>query len=476
MIAGLSGCVSMSGLTSMTAPASNVPWTPAPQAAKLVMAVPSVQIPPELVQDQQHWTLTNLLDIGLGNNMQTRAAWSVARTAAAALGIARGSTFPKVSLDLNATKQKGSALGGRFSFDYSSLTPTASLNFLLIDFGGRGAGIEEARQALLAADWTQNAVIQNVILEIEQNYYQYLAAKALLQAQEAGLKEAEANFDAATVRHRAGVATLADTLQAKTALSRAQLDFVSTQGLIQTLKGALASTMGLPANTDYEVADELPPTLPLDQAEGMVERSIAEAQAKRPDLAAARSRTIQAETHIKTVRSSAWPTITVSGSVGNVYYSTQTSSSSLGATLLLDIPLFTGFSNEYKILQAKAEAETAEAELKSLEQEVILQVWTAYYNVKTAAQRIKTAEDLFDAAQQSYQVALGSYKEGVGSILDLLAAQSALESGRIQLIQAKADWLLSLTQFAHDTGSLALPENPAPHPLSGPDTQGEKRP
>jgi len=231
--------------------------------------------------------------------------------------------------------------------------------------------------------------------------------------------------------------------------------------------------MGLPANTDYEVADEFPPVLPLDQVEGLVERSIDQAQANRPDLAAARSRVLQAEAHIRTVRSSAWPTITASGSYGKVYYDTHVSSSSLGATLLLDIPLFSGLSVEYKILQARADADAARAQLKGLEQDVILQVWTAYYGVKTAAQKIKTARDLFDSARQSYQVALGSYKEGVGSILDLLAAQSALENARIQLIQAKTDWFLSLAQFAHDTGSLAVPENPASIPSAGPDAKGE---
>ncbi len=452
-------CVGMHSLTTRTAPAPQVPWTPPPGSEKPVITSPPAQIPPELLQSKQNWTLANLIDIGLSNNMQTRAAWTAARSAAAALGSARSAYFPRVTADLTGGRTKGSVAGGLFTFNYSSLNPAAGLSLLLFDFGGRGAGYEEARQALAAANWTHNAVIQNVILQIEESYYQYLTAKALLKAQEASLKEAETNLDAANQRHQAGVATIADVLQAKTAASSTQLAVVSTQGLIQTIVGGLANSIGLPANTIFEVADQMPESLPLERVSGEVDHFIQEAQAMRPDLAAARSRALRAEAHIRTVRSSGLPTLVANGNIGRTYYSNRPKpSNTFGASIVLDFPIFTGFSNNYQILQAKVDAETAKAEMQQLVQDVTLQVWTSYYNVNTAAQRIKTSQDLFDSAQQSYEVALATYKEGVGDILGLLSAQSSLESGRVQLIQAKTDWLLALVQFAHDTGTLGLSE------------------
>ena len=52
-------------------------------------------------------------------------------------------------------------------------------------------------------------------------------------------------------------------------------------------------------------------------------------------------------------------------------------------------------------------------------------------------------------------VALARYQAGVGTILDLLAAQAALEGARAQMIQARSDWYVSLAQLAHDTGTLS---------------------
>lgn len=450
----LAGCVNMQSLTTRTSPSPEVPWTPPSEAQKPAVSSAPLALPPDRLSSRQNWALADLIDIGLANNRQTRAAWGAARSAAAALGIARSAYAPKLGVDLNAAETQGSAFGGKISYQYGNLTPTASLSFLLLDIGGRQAAVDEARQALAAANWTQNAVIQNVVLQIEQNYYQYLTAKALVKAQDATLKEAEANVDAAEARHRAGVATIADVLQVKTALSRARLNLISTEGLIQIARGALANSMGLPATMIFDVGDELSASLPLDQISGQVDRYVENAQSQRPDLAAARSLVLAAEAGVRNVQAAGLPILSVTGSIGRVYYSTPATSGSFNAALTLDIPLFKGFSTAYQVLRAKVAAEIARAEMEKLEEDVALQVWTSYYHVKTAAQRIKTAQDLYDAAQQSYQVAFATYKEGVGSILDLLAAQSSLEEGRVQVVQAKADWLMSLVQFARDTGTL----------------------
>lgn len=450
------GCVHMDALAPRTAPSPRTAYRP-PAAVPSEVATPAFQLPPGLAAAKRPWTLIDLVDIGLSNNLQTRMAWNVARSAAAALGAARGAFFPRLAIDVNGAKTKGSAVGGRFIFDYNSLTPSAGLSWLLIDFGGRSGLTEEARDALAAANWAQNAVLQNVILLIEQNYYQYVAAIALLSAQETSRDEAVKNLEAAEARRAAGVATLADTLQTRTVLSRIQLDLVSTQGLIQTMKGALANSLGLPADAEFEIVAELPDSLPVTDAAGSVERRIAEALAHRPDLAAARALAMKAAAHVGAVRAQGLPTINFSGSFGRIYYDTPAQSSSLSAALVLDIPLSRGGTAAYQTLQAELDAETARDQLKKTELDVGLQVWTSYFNIQTSAQRIRTAQDLLNLARQSYDVVLGSYKEGVSSVLDLLAAQSALENGRVQLVQAKAQWLLSLVQFARDSGTLDPP-------------------
>lgn len=460
-------------MTKGTADSPAHVWTPSSQEKKPSPVIPSPVIPPELQAPQRPWTLSDVVDVGLANNPRTRAAWNTARAASAAVSLSLGAYLPRIDLSLPGTKQKAAFAGGRFIVEQTTLTPSASLNLLLFDFGRREADVKAARSVLEAANWTQNAVYQGVILQIESAYYEYLSAKALLEAQQTSLQGAQANYEAANARHQAGVATIADVLQAKTALSNVELEIVTTEGLIQIFHGVLANSMGLPADAQFEISDTLPESIPFDCVDRQVELCIKEAEAARPDLAASRATVLAAEAGIRKAKSTFFPTFFLSGNIGRIYYQgSAVSNPFYTIAVSVDLPFLFGLQH-YAVQAARAEAEAARDQMTELGRGVELQVWTSYFGLKTAAQKIKTAGDLLASATASHEVALGRYKEGVGSILDLLSAQAILQNARVQLVQARTDWYLALIQFMHDTGTLKPPAEPVPQPVQ---TKGDQRP
>ena len=458
----MAACASMSTITGKTAASPSQPWAPPAAAAR--RPAPPPMLPPAIPADLQApgrvWTLGDIVGVGLANNLQTRAAWDAARAASAAMFITFGQYIPSIDATLTGLKQKAVFAGGQFVIDQTTLAPQASLSYLLFDFGGREATVRAARRALEAANFTQNAVLQNVILQIESAYYQYLSARALLQAQEASREAAQTNYEAANVRHEAGVATVADVLQAKTALSTIDLQIVTTRGVIQTLHGALANAMGLPADTAFEVAPGLPDEVTFESAAREVDRAIAQAEAARPDLAAARANVLAAEAQVRKARSTFFPSFSLAGDIGRIYYQGKTTSNPYYAvSLSVNLSFLFGLQ-QFTVLGAKAVAEQARDEMTDLSRAIDLQVWTSYYGLRTSEQEIKTAQDLLASAKASSDVALGRYKEGVGSILDLLSAEAALADARVQLVRARSDWFLALVQFMHDTGTLTAPAGP----------------
>ena len=139
--------------------------------------------------------------------------------------------------------------------DRSQLTTSASLSYLLFDLGGRSGSIEEAKQRAIAADLTHNATVHNVILQVESALFSYLATRALHNAQVETVREAVADTAAAAERLRVGVATLAELLQARTALAQARFQLATLQGQQETAHGNLATAMGLPANARFDVGN-----------------------------------------------------------------------------------------------------------------------------------------------------------------------------------------------------------------------------
>ena len=444
-----------------TAPAPNVAWTPPRRPAAPPQPTPPPELPADLASRIAQLTLTDVIDIALRNNTATSAAWADARSAAASYGAAKGQYYPTVTADGTVQAIKRIASGGVLAAKQQSFGPTLNVSWLLLDFGGRSGSIGEAREALLAADWTHNATLQTVVLGVQQAYFLYMGTKALLDAQQTTLKEAQTNLEAAEQRHRVGLATIADVLQAKTALSQAQLALESTQGDLQTTRGALALSMGLPANVPYDIAVSPDTTAPLGIVES-VDTLIARATRERPDLAAQRAVVEQARARVSVARSQALPSLSVGGSANQTYFvhnpptPTPPPGNGYTATLTLSIPIFSGWSQIYDVKAASAAADAAALRAQGFEQQVVYQVFNAYYALRTSTQTVRTSRDLLASATESEQVALGRYKAGAGSLLDLLTAQAALASARAQAIQARFSWNSALAQLAHDVGILGL--------------------
>jgi len=438
-------------------PRPEVPWTPPADALPRVAPADTsarAAVPPDLADRIRRLTLGEIVDLGLRSNPTTRLAWANAHTAASVYGSERGAWYPSIDGDVSAVRIKTAASQGRNAVEQSVFTPSVTLNYLLLDFGGRSGRVSGARHRLLSASFRHNAAIQDVVLQVQIAYFQYLANRALLRAQRTTVEEAGTNLVAAEERRRVGLATIADVLQARTAASQAQLTLQSIEGNVQTTRGALALSLGLPANLPFDV-DTTVAIADVASLADSVNAIIATALQGRPDLAASRSEVEAALAGVTEARGALLPSLGFSATAGRTYATTiPDGADSYSLSLGLSIPIFSGFSRQHDLRAAEFEAEAARARTETLRQEVVFQVFSAYYALQTATRRVRTSQDLLASATQANEVALARYKAGVGSVLDLLASQSALASARAQRVEARLSWSVSLAQLAHDAGVL----------------------
>jgi len=462
LLSALCACVTAPRVDGASAPSPppSGPWTPpggVTKAEPLVQPAAMAVVPPEFAERIGRLTLTDVVDLALLNNPATRASWSQARAAADVLGSVRGGYFPTIAGLVSASRTRSPATTVRPAGERTEYGPSVTLNYLVLDFGGRAGSVERARENLIATDLTYNATLQNTVLQAESAYFSYMATSALLAAERSAIAEAQANLTAAERRNTVGLATIADVLQARTALAQEQLNREAIEGNLQAVRGSLAVAMGLPANLPFDLEPLSAAQLPVRAIALTVDSVINEALRNRPDLAAARAQAAAAAATIRVARSAELPALNLISNAGRSYSRPPVfSGPSYGLTLGLSVPIFNGFSHQYDVAAARAQADAVSALADQTRQQVITQVFVSYYALQTAEQRVITADDLLASAQQSEEVAAGRYREGVGSIIDLLTAQSALANARAQQVQSRWQWSTALAQLARDAGVLGL--------------------
>ncbi|MEO8755769.1 MAG: TolC family protein [Casimicrobiaceae bacterium] len=452
IVAGCSHALPSIGGAPSSPPVREGPWrVPAGVVPAEPIPDPTVAAALDTARAAGPMELGQVVDMALRSNPRTQLTWAQARAGAAQYGAAHAALIPTVDgtanvINTQTTSQTGTSLR-------STITPTASLSYLLFDFGGRSGNIAAARAAAVALDLTHNATLQDVALQAEASYFNFQATRALRQAAVLALAEADTNLVSAQQRNRAGVATISDVLQAEVLRAQAQLDLEAAEGNLQTARGTLAVAMGLPANARFDLAP-VSDSMPVGITSAGVDTLIDRALALRPDLAAVRVQIQQAQAEVRVARSAERPQVILGANLGKTFSNvTNFVGLNYGISLGVQIPIF-NLARNYNVTAAEAQVEAANARASLLRVQVGQQVYSAYYALQTATQRAQTSDVLLTSATRNEVVARARYRAGVGTIVDLITAQTALANARAQQAQSRWVWSTALAQLSHDVGVL----------------------
>lgn len=405
---------------------------------------------------QSQLTLADVVDLALCNNPQTHSLWASSRAQAAQLGSSISAYLPTLSGPISVLNSRTSV--GATTTDSSLKNVSISVSYLLYDFGGREANVENSKQLLVAANATRDETLQSIFLTAVQSYYTLFSARASVQSYRIAEATASKSLDAAQARYHAGTTTQADRLQAQTALSQTVLNRIRAEGDAANAQGTLANIMGFDASQHFELAP-MPEPSPDSVAEQGIGKLIADARQNRPDLAAAEAQIKAAEANLIATKAAGLPTFTLNGGFSRseavtAGIASTSHSNSLGVSV--SVPWFSGYRDTYKNRAAQAQLEGKVAERDRLANQIALDVWQAYQALLTNSQALRAADDLVASADLSEKIALGRYKAGVGSILDALTAQSTLASAHQQRVSALYNFQASKFALAQAMGQLDL--------------------
>ncbi|MCH9609116.1 MAG: hypothetical protein S4CHLAM45_08790 [Chlamydiales bacterium] len=401
--------------------------------------------------------LCELVDVALQNSPKTRESWYFAKAAAAQLGTARGAYIPPLNFSGYWEKNQFSMVS--LNTEAVNFQKTISLGFsssyLLFDFGGRNANLASALAALAEANWNYCWEVQTVMIGTVKSYYDYMNAKGIKEATEITVQDKMVTLEATIALRVTGVRGLGDELQARTDLLQTQIELEKAIKALNIAYSNLLQSVGLPPDSCITIGS-LPEKIETNGVCGDMALLLKTAKEHRSDLRAKRSFLIEQRAKVRSARSECLPKITNETSGTKVSLSDFEFSNNYHLRFNLDFPILSNFAKINDLRQAQAELFAAQASLDDEELQAYLEVLIDYYEFIANTQILKYSCNYLETAKKNQDVAFANYKVGITTIIDLMQANNALQTARIQMVEAKTEFLTSIANLAYSTGGLSL--------------------
>jgi outer membrane protein TolC len=440
----------------------------------------AIELPPPADIDANHvYTLVELIDIAQRRNPATRVAWEEARQAAIKIGMAQAAYLPILTAGAAAGYERlafplptNLVPAGFATSNNMEVAPGASIKYLLLDFGGRAAAVEEANQLSVAANADFTTAHQKVIYDVARAYFTLDGATATASAAQQGLGDARVLQESAQALFGRGLGTEVEVDLSRRGTAQAQYDLSKTFTAQKDAMSSLLEAMDLPPTTKLRVASVSGRRLPPHTAH-TIDDVLRQALRSRPDLMADVSKLRASDAGIAAARSELYPKVSVGANLSvpfwwnNVdnspYYSVRQPQ---GAALLnLEIPVYDGGLLQNKVKLAESQRDEAAEDLRGKTDQALREVALAYDQVETGLQQYDAALALQTASETAFRSAHDSYKAGVSTLTDAVTAQTGLASARANVARAHAQSLMNAAALAFAAGSLTSSADFAPGTL-----------
>lgn len=311
-----------------------------------------------------------------------------------------------------------------------------------------------ASQNLKSAQYTYKDARDLVVLAVGYTYLQAIADEARIATAEAQVQTAQATYDQATDRVKAGTSPEIDALRAKVELQTRQQQLIQARNNSAIQKLTVARVIGLPPGQQFDLTDKSP----YQPFEGIsLDEALKRAYDSRSDYQSALSEVRAAQLTRRAASAGYWPSLSFSADygAGGAHPSTATSVYDVRGTLA--IPLFTGGSVHGDVLQADARLEQSRERVDSLRAQIDADVRTALFNLQSSADQVNVARSNIDLAEQTLTQSRDRFTAGVTDTVEVVQSQEAVASAHEQYISSLYNYnfakiTLSRAMGAAETG------------------------
>lgn len=304
--------------------------------------------------------------------------------------------------------------------------------------------IRSSIQSLKAAQFSYQNALELVVFSVSNAYLQVLTSAANVVNAQAQVATAQATLDQANQMHEAGVSAKIDTLRAAVELQARKQDLVVAQNNLDKSKIALARTIGLPLEQQYELSD----TLQFIPAPVMTqEEALHRAYQERHDYRQAQAQVHAAELSDRSAHYERLPNIAFNGNYGDIGLNPGNSHGTFTAAGSIEVPVFEEGRIRGDIYQAQSDLKQSKDRLSDLEGRIGADIRTSFLDINAAAEQVQLADSSVKLAQEELAESRERFSAGVTDNLEVVQAQGSL-------VNAQNQYVSSL--YVHNLAKLSL--------------------
>ena len=427
-----------------------------PQTSPMPPSPPSSQ-PGQTSQAPQTLTLKEAEAIALKNHPQVLAAQYTALASYEVLKETRSAYFPTVFGDVTgAAADRDIRIGAGFFSNPRILSRFAqgiTVSQLITDSGRTPNLVASSRLQARAEDQNALATRYDVILGVDEAYFNVLRAQALVKVAQQTVAERQLVVDQVTALAKSKLKSQLDVSFANVNLAEARLLLIGAQDDVDKSFAELARALGFQNQQRYNLVETpLPGPAPPDANE-----LVLEAMTQRPELLSAQFSRDAAYKLERAERDLSLPTVSLVGAAGfipEVSNQIPVPNHYDAAAINVAIPVFNGYLFSARRAAARLRAQAEAERLRDLQDRIARDVRAAWADSTTAFQRLAVTDQFLKQASLALDLAQARYNLGLGSIVELSQAQLNLTQAQIEQASAQYDYQIQRVLLTYQVGGL----------------------
>ncbi|MGC9944837.1 MAG: TolC family protein [Bryobacteraceae bacterium] len=404
-------------------------------------------------------TLPEAEAIAVKNHPQVQAAQLNYQASQQAVAEARAAYFPTLEGDVTGSQANPQSRIGAGYLSASRLWDRfgqgITLSQLITDSGRTRNLVASSRLQSQASSQQAQATRYDVLLRVNQAYFQALQAEALVKVAEGTVAARQLLVDQVTALAQNKLRSQLDVSFASVNLAQAKLMLIRAQDGVQQAFAELTRALGLDQQQTYKLNEEpLPPSPAADSA-----KMVAQAFQQRPELAGVRLERDSAYRFERAEHDLSYPTVSLVGVGGFIPLIHQQTAVPVSpeyesAAVNVQIPIFNGGLFAARREAARFKAQAADQRVRDLEEGVARDVRVAWSDSQTAYHQLDVTAELLRQATMALDLAQGRYNLGLSSIVELTQAQLNLTQAEVENLGAKYDYQKAYAGLQYATGML----------------------